>query len=49
MALGEHRREHQPDLVLLADNRQVDVVDQLAEGVGEPGGLFVSDGHVSPN
>jgi hypothetical protein len=45
MPLGEHRDEHELDDLALAEDRLVDVVDELAEGVLEPQGLFGCHGH----
>ena len=49
VAFGEHARQGQPDDRTLAEQRQADVVDELAESAGEPGRVLGSDCHeISP-
>ena len=43
--LGEQAGQRQPDDVALAEHGLLDVVGQLVEGLLEPGGLLLGDGH----
>ncbi len=45
--LGDERRQHEPDHLLLAEHRLPDVLRELRERLGEPGGLFLSESHVA--